>query len=247
MVVTKRANRFVTTGCLTTLIALIFLLGLVVSWLWYRHWYDGNANSERREQALASILESAHTTADDTARALATSGTNDADALTGVIWQLSQAPVITYDASRREFTAPAEVSAQYEEKSMIPGGGHVRATRCFTFTYTQRLGRAWTSKVSERDDDVCRPSTQIGSRVRLALTRVSGMYAEDLTRAGVQKVLDPTGLRFFDVKDVVREGDTMTISVLVLSSDAEVDQCYHFIRPVQGGDNQGSATPASSC
>ncbi|MEU2821545.1 hypothetical protein ABZ763_04480 [Streptomyces bacillaris] len=111
------------------------------------------------------------------------------------------------------------------------------------------VGRVVCGPDSEHGEqvDVCRPSAQIGSRVRLALTRVSGMYAEDLTRAGVQKALDPTGLRFFDVKNVVREGDTMTISVLVLSSDAEVDQCYHFIRPVQGGDNQGSATPASSC
>ncbi|MFJ8715856.1 hypothetical protein ACIRD9_22135 [Streptomyces violaceus] len=195
------------------------------------------------------IRKQARATADDTARALGTSGTTDADALTGVIWQHSEAPAITYDASRREFTATAARSARYDHAVVLPGGGPVQVTRCFVVTYTHRPGRAWTSRVSERDDDVCRPSTQIGSRVRLALTRISSMYAEDLTRAGVQDALDPTGRRSFDVKDVVREGDTMTVSVLVSSSAAAVDQCYRFTRPVPGDDGQGSATavPTSSC
>lgn len=247
--VTRRANRLVTTGCLTILIALSVVLGVVVSWLWYRHWHDGNVNSERSEKAFALIRKQARATADDTARALDTSGTTDADALTGVIWEHSEAPVITYDASRREFTATAARSAQYDEEVMLPGGGPVKVTRCFVVTYTHRPGQAWTSRVSERDDDVCRPSTQIGSRVRLALTRISNMYAEDLTRAGLQDALDPTGRRSFDVKNVVREGDTMTVSVLVSSSGAAVDQCYRFTRPVPGDDGQSSATavPTSSC
>ncbi|WP_100202269.1 hypothetical protein [Streptomyces carminius] len=238
-----------TTGCLSVLIVLTAVLGLVVSWLWYRHWHDGNVNSERREQALASVLEQAHATADDTERALDTSGTTDADALTGVIWQHSKAPVIAYDASRREFTATAAISAQYEEEVMLPGGGPVQVTRCFVFTYTQRPGRAWTSKVSERDDDACRPSTQIGSRVRLALTRISSMYAEDMTRAGVQNALDPTERRSFDVKNVVRERDMMTVSVLVSSSGAAVDQCYRFTRFLRGdgGQRPATAVPVSSC
>ncbi|MGR4847439.1 hypothetical protein [Streptomyces sp. LARHCF252] len=85
--------------------------------------------------------------------------------------------------------------------------------------------------------------------VRLALQRISNMYAEDLTRAGVQNALDPTGRRYFDVKNVVREGDTMTVAVLVSSSEAAVDQCYRFTRPAPGADGLGSATavPTSSC
>ncbi|MCE7048038.1 hypothetical protein [Streptomyces purpurascens] len=248
-VVTRRANGLVTTGCLTILIALIVVLGIVVSWLWYRHWHDGNVNREREEKAFASIGKQARATAHDTARALGTSGTTDADALTGVIWQHSEAPVITYDASRREFTATAARSARYDNRLLLPGGGHVEVTRCFVFTYTYRPGQAWTSRISERDDDVCRPGTEIGHMVRLALTRISSMYAEDLTRAGVQDALDPTGRRSFDVKNVVREGDTMTVSVLVSSSGAAVDQCYRFTRPVPGDDGQGSATavPTLSC
>ncbi|MCT9138458.1 hypothetical protein [Streptomyces violarus] len=246
----RRASRLVTTGCLTILIALIIVLGVVVSWLWYRHWHDGKVNSERSEKAFALIRKQARATADDTARALGTSGTNDADALTGVIWQHSRAPVIAYDASRREFTATAASSARYDHAVVLPGGGPVQVTRCFVFTYTHHPSQAWTSRVSERDDDVCRPGTVIGGLVRLARTRISGMYAEDLTRAGVQKALDPTGrLRFYDVKSAVRRADTVTVSILLSSPDTTVGQCYRFTRPVPGDDGLGSATavPTSSC
>lgn len=238
-----------TTGCLTILIALAVALGIVVSWLWYRHWHDGNVNREREQKALASIWEQARATADDTAHALNTSDSMDADALTGVIWTRSEAPVITYDASRHEFTATAARSVPYDEEVMLPGGGPVEVTWCLVLTFTHRPGQAWASRVSERDDDVCRPSTEIGGRVRLALTRISGMYAEDLTRTGVQDALAPTGRRSFDVKNVVREGDTVTVSVLVSSSETAVDQCYRFTRPVPGDDGRGHATavPASSC
>ncbi|MBR8639191.1 hypothetical protein KEF29_07275 [Streptomyces tuirus] len=248
-VVTGRANRLVTTGCLTILIVLITVLGVLVSWLWYRAWHDGNVNSEREKKAFASIGKQARATADDTARALGTSGTTDADALTEVIWRHTEAPVITYDASRREFTATAARTAQYDNRLLLPGGGPVEVTRCFVFTYTYRPGQVWTSKISERGDDVCRPGTEIGHRVRLALRRISNMYAEDLTRAGVQNALDPTGRRSFEVKSVVREGDTTTVSVVVSSSGTAVDQCYRFTRPVQGDGGQGSATavPLSSC
>ncbi|MEU7719505.1 hypothetical protein [Streptomyces tibetensis] len=248
-VVTGRVNRLVTTTCLTVLIALITVLGVVVSWLWYRHWHDGNINSERRDRALASILERSRATADDTARALDTSDATDTDALIGVIWRNTEAPVITYDASRSEFTATAASSAMYDEEAMLPGGGPVKVTRCLIFAYAQRPGQGWTSRVSERDDDVCRPGTQIGGLVRLARTRISAMYAEDLTRAGVQKALDPTGrLRFYDVKSAVRRADTVTVSILLSSSDTTVAQCYRFTRPV-GDADQGSATavPVSSC
>ncbi|MFI7408666.1 hypothetical protein ACIBU0_08375 [Streptomyces sp. NPDC049627] len=248
--VTRRANRLVTTGCLTILVGLITVLGVLVSWLWYRHWHDGNVNSERRDKAFASILKQARATADDTARALDTSGATDPDALTGVIWRHTEAPVITYDASRREFTAMAARSTLYDEEVMLPGGGPVEVTRCFAFTYTHRPGQAWTPRVSERDDDACRPGTEIGGLVRLARTRISHMHAEDLTRAGVQKALDPTGrLRSYDVKSALRKADTVTVTILLSSPDTTVDQCYRFTRPVSDDAAQGSTTavPTPSC
>ncbi|MER7056768.1 hypothetical protein [Streptomyces sp. NPDC000351] len=238
-----------TTGCLTVLIALAAVLGIVASWMWYRHWHDGNVNAERRKQARAAIFEQAQARADDTDRALEMSGTTDVDALTGVIWQHSKAPVITYDASRRAFTATAASSAHYQAKAMLPGGGSGQVTGCFVFTFTQHPGQAWTSKVSERDDATCRPGTQIGNRVRLALARISSMYPENLTPDGIQKALNPTERRSFDVKNVVHEGDAVTVSVLISSSHARVDQCYRFTRPAPGPTGQDSATavPTSAC
>ncbi|MFI7347737.1 hypothetical protein ACIBSR_15895 [Streptomyces sp. NPDC049936] len=250
-VVTGQTNRRVTTGCLTILIALTVVLGTVVSWLWYRHWHDENVNSERREKALAQVLKQARATAEDTSRALGTSDATEAhaDAVIGVIWEHSKAPVITYDASRHEFTATAAAAAQYTQENMLPGGGPIQVTRCFSFTYGQDPSRTWTARVSERTDVACRPSTQISSRVRQAQTRISSMYAEDLTHEGIQEALDPTGRRSFDVKNVVREGDTTTASVLVSSSETAVEQCYHFTRPVPGDEGHGSSTavPTSSC
>jgi hypothetical protein len=217
--------------------------------LWYRNWHDGNANSERRDRALASIREQARAAADETARALGTSGATDTDTLISVIWRHTQAPVITYEASRREFTATAETSAQYDHEVVLPGSGPVEVTRCYIITYTHHPGRAWTSRVSERDHDVCRPGVEIGGLARLAQTRISSMYAQDLTHSGVQKALNPTGRRSFEVKSVAREGDTTTVSVVVSSSGAAVDQCYDFTRHAPGGDGRSSATavPTASC
>ncbi|MFG3398836.1 hypothetical protein [Streptomyces parvus] len=248
-VAARRVNRLAATGCLSTLIALTVVLGLIVSWLWYRHWHDGEVNSQRREQTRASILERAQETANSTNRALARSGSTDTDVLADVIWRHSKAPVITYDASRPEFTATAAVSAPYDERVMLPGGGNAQASRCFTFTYTQRPNETWTSKVSEWSDDVCRPSNQISSRARWALTRISSMYADDLSPLRVQNALDPTRPRSFDVKNVLRTEGTVKIFVLVSSSGAAVEQCYRFTRPVSGSGVQGTATavPTPSC
>lgn len=248
--VTRRANGLVTTGCLTALVVLIILFGTVASWLWYRHWRDGNVNSERRDKALAAILEEARDTADDTARALDTTGSTDTDALTDVIWQRSEAPMISYDGSRREFTATATKYAQYDAKGILPGIGPVRVTRCFVFTYTHRPGQAWTSKVSERADDVCQPGTGINGAVNLARARIANMHTGDLTRVGVRKVLNPTGRqRTYDVRSATREGDTVTVSVLVTALNAKATQCYRFTRPVQdvSGPNSATVAPTISC
>ncbi|MEU2980882.1 hypothetical protein ABZ678_29020 [Streptomyces hirsutus] len=249
-VVTGRTNRLVTTCCLAVLVTLIIVLGLVVSSLWYSAWDNGNINSERRETALASILERAHDAADDTAHALDTTAATDADALTEVIWQRTEAPMIAYDASRREFTATTARSALYDEKVVLLRGGPVKVTRCLVFTYTHRPGQAWTPQVTERDDEVCHPGTEISILVHLTRTRISSMHAEDLTQTGVRKALDPTGkLRSYDVKSVVRRGDSVAVSILVSSPGTTVGQCYRFIRPVHGDDSQisAAAVPASSC
>ncbi|MEV5321799.1 hypothetical protein AB0K92_29865 [Streptomyces sp. NPDC052687] len=248
--VTRQTNHLVTTGCLTLLIALITALGLPVSWLWYRSWHDEKANTARKDATLASILEHARATADDTAHALDTSDATDTDALISVIWRHTQAPVITYDPARHAFTATAAQSALYDEKALLLGGGPVRVTRCFVYTYAHRPGHTWTSRLSEHDPAVCRPAMRIGGLAGLARTRLSSMYAEDLTHANVRKALDPTGrLRPYDVKSVKRTADTITLSILLSSSDPMADQCYRFTWRIAGANDQRTTTavPVSSC
>jgi len=244
----ERVARLVTCGCVVVLTASVIVVGTLVSWLSFRSWHDKNANSEHDRQARASILRQARATADDTVRALDTGGTGDADAVTGVIWRHSEAPVITYDASRREFTATAEKTAQYDGASMF-GGGAVQVTRCFVFTYAHHPGRPWTSKVTERDRAVCAPGHEIAGLVRLTLTRVSGMHAQDMTQAGMRKALGVTEGRSLDVRKVVREGDMVSASILVPSWRAEATQCYRFTRPVRSDATGRAATavPTSSC
>lgn len=250
MVVTGQANRLVTTGCLTILIALITVLGLLVSWLWYRHWHDEKVNSERRDKTFASTLKQARDAANDTTRALNASNARGTDVLMNVIWRHTKAPVITYDPTRRAFTATAAKSAFYDEEGLLPGGGPVRVMRCFVFTYAHRPSQVWTSRLSERENEVCRPGTGIGGLAGLARTRISGMYGKDLTKAGVRKALDPRGrLRPYDVKSVVRKADTVSVSILLSSPDTVVDQCYRFTRPIVGvnGQTPVTAVPMSSC
>ncbi|QIJ60652.1 hypothetical protein [Streptomyces sp. JB150] len=237
-----------TTGCLTLLIALITALALPVSWLGYRSWHDEKANTARKDATLASILEHARATADDTAHALHTSNQTDTDALISVIWRHTQAPVITYDPARHAFTATAAQSAHYDEKALLLGGGPVRVTRCFVHTYAHRPGHAWTLRLSEHDRAVCRPATLIGGLAGLARTRLSSMYAEDLTHATVRKALDPTGRqRPYNVKSVQRTADTITLAILLSSSDPMAGQCYRFTWRIANDQRTTTAVPVSSC
>ncbi|MFB8118263.1 hypothetical protein ACFQ6U_06335 [Streptomyces sp. NPDC056465] len=244
-VVMRRASRLVTTGCLTTLLTLIMILSVAVSWLWYAAWNNGNINNDRRETALASVMQRARDISDDTAHALDVSTETDAGTLTAVIWQHTQAPIITYDESRRKFTATTAESAIYDEKSLLPGGGPVKVSRCLVFTYTRHPGTAWTPRVAEKNDEACHPGTDISALVRLTQTHLSSMPAQNLTRAAVQHSLDPTGnLQSYDVKSVVRTGDTLAISILVSSPGTTVGQCYRFIRHAH--NNSQSPTPATA-
>lgn len=242
-----RGNGFATGGCLVILIGSIVILGIVVSWLWYRAWHDGEVGGERREKARASIVQQARASADDTVHALDASGTTDVDALTEVVWRHTDAPVITYDLARHTFTATAAKSAHYDEPSVVPGGGPVEVTRCFVFTYRRQPGHTWTSQMSERHDDVCRPGTEIDARVTSARTRMSNMDPGHQSVTGIQKTLDPTGRQGSYAVERVVEAKTVTAFILVSSSDETVAQCYRFTRPT-GDDGQGyAAVPTSAC
>ena len=247
----ERVNRSMTTGCLGTLIALVLILVSGLSWLCYSNWHAGKVNSERRQRAVSSILQQARSAADDTARSLNASHSSDVDKLTGVIWKRTGSPLITYDTLRREFTARLSRQVMYETVGVIPGGGDDAVSRCLDFTYSRPHGQVWKPKVTVRDDDVCRPATEIGYLARLAGTRIEGIDTRELTRTGVQKALDPAGsLRAFTVKGVARGDGTVAVSVLISSRDGRGSQCYRITRSVPGsGEVHPSAVPApaSSC
>lgn len=242
---TGRTTRRVADCCLVLLI----VPACLVAYFWYTVWHVGHVNSEREEDALASVLQGAREDGDDTARALAASRGTGPDALTGVVWQHTEAPVITYDSARRAFTATAFRSAVYDEEVLLfVHGGPTQVQRCLGFAYTRRGDRSWTSKVTVRDDDVCRASERIRSLTELARTRITNMYAADLTRTGVRRALDPT----FDVGEVARKGETVTVDVLVhddVDPSAKVEQCYRFTRGIAPDDGEHSATavPAATC
>jgi hypothetical protein len=251
LVVMERVNRSMTTGCLTALIALIVTLATGLSWFAYADWHAGKVNSERRQKAVSSILRQARDTADETARSLNASHTDDVDALASLIGKHTGSPLLTYDRSRHEFTARLAKQVTYETVGGLLGGGSDAVSRCLDFTYTGSRGDAWTPHVKVRDDDLCRPATDIGQLSRLARTRIDGIEVHGLTRASVQKALDPTGtLRTYTVKDVVRRDGTAAVSVLITSHDGTVSQCYTITRSVTsyGTVRQPTtAAPALSC
>ncbi|MFD8394918.1 hypothetical protein ACFV2N_38455, partial [Streptomyces sp. NPDC059680] len=250
-VLLARKNRTNTTGCLAILIGLVLILASGLSWLCYSDWHAGKVNSERRQRAVSSILQQAGNAADSTARSLNASHSSDVDRLTGVIWRRTGAPLITCDTSRREFTARLSKQVGYETVGVIPGGGGNAVSRCLDFTYSRPHAQTWMPKVTVRDDDVCRPATDIGYLSRLAGTRIEGIDVRELTRTGVQRALDPAGtLRTFTVKGVARRDGTVSVSVLISSHDGTASQCYRITRSVPGSDAVHPSVvtaPASSC
>jgi hypothetical protein len=247
----ERIDRATTTGCLTVLIVLTLVLTAGLSWLWYSDRHAGKVNGERRQEAVSSILRQVRDAADDTARSLDASRTSDVDELTGVTGEHTGSPLITYDTSRRRFTARLSKQVMYETVGSVLGGGSDAVSRCLDITYSRPYGRAWTPKVTVRDDEVCGPATDVGHLSRLAGTRIEGTGVRELTRAGVRKALDPTGtLRTFTVRSVARGDGTVAVSVLISSHDGTAEQCYDFTRPVPGpGEARPSVTavPTSSC
>lgn len=252
-------------------LVLLVIPTALVAYFWYTVWRTDHTNSERRDEAVASIMRGAHEAAADTARALDESdvsvGTDSGregaggpgreagiDALTEVIWRHSEAPLITYAPERHAFTATARRAVLYDKDPLILGGGPVRITRCFRFTFAlpEDSGSAWTSDVTVRDDEACAPSERIAGHVRFAQQRLGAMSPTDMTPAGVGQALDPTGtLDYYGVRGVVRNErsatatatSTSTATVTVLIRDAKAayataEQCYRFVRdldPVRQG------------
>ncbi|MGC9538206.1 hypothetical protein [Streptomyces sp. UG1] len=234
-------------------LVLLMIPTALVSYFWYTVWHADQVNSERQQAALNSILRRAHEQADDASRALTESGSGaDADTLTGVIWRHSEAPLISYDPARHRFTATARRADFYDSKGVILGSGSVQIARCLRFTFTRGSGWVWTSTVAVRDYKECLPGTRIGSWAGTARSRIAEMSTVELTTAGVQRALDPTGkLGYFDVRSAARKGQTATITVLIHDTHGvgpAAGQCYRFVRDLGGeyGDDV-TGVPLSTC
>ncbi|MDV5149002.1 hypothetical protein R1T08_33915 [Streptomyces sp. SBC-4] len=248
--VAERVDRFVTGGCLALLVVLIVVGGFLAAWMWSSIWRVTQDDGNKREAALAALLQEADRTAADSRHALGASGSTDVDVLTGVIGQRTGAPVITYDASRDEFTAVVRKEVRYDMAGFT-GAGAGEEARCLVLTYTRGAGRTWTSRVDVQDVGVCGPSREIDVRAAEARAQLAGTPAEDLTASGVQRSLDPAGRPdWLRVTRVVRRGDVVTVSAVVSTWDGSTGQCYRFTRRLSGaGAPSAPATgvPALRC
>ncbi|MFD7338479.1 hypothetical protein ACFV98_21090 [Streptomyces violascens] len=245
----RRFTRRAATGCLI----LLFVPACLLGYFWYSAWHTSHVNDQRKQAALASILDQARHATNDTTHALNTSSAMDANTLTGVIWQHTHAPLITYDASGHTFTATVSRSAVYNEEVLLPGGGPVTVNRCYTFTSSRGTSAGWTTTLKEQDEQVCRPGQTIDHRVTLAKERIKNMAAAQLTRAHVTQALDPAHQQdTYVVKDTARDGQTATITIFIRAQrdvSATAAQCYQFTRHVDTNNAERAATsiPISTC
>ncbi|MFC8421433.1 hypothetical protein ACFUN7_11200 [Streptomyces sp. NPDC057236] len=244
-------------GCLV----LLMIPAVLMVYFWYTLWHAENENDRRQRAASDSLLRQARDATDRTADVLDGSGDTGTDAVLGVIWKHTGSPVISYDEERRVFTAVALRTAEYEQESVVLVMGPGRVERCFVHTFRRRPGPAWTSQVTERNVGACRESRDIGNSVRYARSRTGDMDAARMTRADVQRVLDPldplSGERRIDVRSVVREGRRVVAVVLFRDryrvpeeTSAPIEQCYRLTRVlgIEGGTVQPvTAVPVAAC
>jgi hypothetical protein len=212
----------------------------VVVYFWYDVWHTDHVNEQRRQDALASVLRGARADGASAARALGTRPGTDTAVLIQLIHRHTWAPVITFDRERRVFTATAFRTAVHDTESILLATGPQQVSRCVGFTYTRGADGTWTAKVSTRDDVVCRPSERIGLLAGQGRDRVTHLPAKALTGAGVRQAL-ALPRQAYDVRDVVREGRTVTVDVLVRDTPRAA-QCYRYVRTPDPGADQPRTT-----
>ncbi|MEU1707821.1 hypothetical protein ABZ478_20935 [Streptomyces sp. NPDC005706] len=234
-----RLERAMTTGCLTVLVVLIFVLSTVLGALWYWSWHTDKVNAEHRQQALLTLDDQLRRTKNETIHALGNETSADPDALTAVIHQHTGAPAISYDASRHTFRARVLKRVEYESRTLF-GISQGVINRCLAYTYAPAKGYGWTSTMSVLKYDTCGPSASIGSGARIAGQRVAALEASELNRAGVRRALAPYR-RFLTVSAVTSTGSTVRVSVVV--SEETTRQCYRITRD----GSQVFSIPAQTC
>ncbi|WP_433342559.1 hypothetical protein [Streptomyces sp. CA-253872] len=241
-------TRGVTTCCLVVLVLPVVLLG----WFWFSLWHDGHVNERRERAAEASVLRLASRAARDTRRALAGSGPTGPEAVTGVLWRHTKAPVITYDAPHGTYTAARSWAVTYDRKGFL-SAGPTQVEWCFTLVAHHAPGTGWTTRLTKRTRADCLASRLVDRDVVRARDVLASLPDELLTRAGVSRELAARGGQgqdVFTVRKVARERDRVSVTVRVRAgagSDGPVArQCYRFTRPLARGEAP-VAEPLARC
>ncbi|MEU0398761.1 hypothetical protein ABZ318_00630 [Streptomyces sp. NPDC006197] len=247
--VKKRIERFITGGCLVSLVLLIVVGVSLVAVVGYALWSTSSTTEKNRAAAETELRDLIDRTARESAGALRASATTDPAALTTLIWKRTEAPVITYDAARKGFTAVVEKAIVYERASIL-GSNPDRITSCGIFTYTLGPDRAWRVSVATRETAACLPGREIDALAREA-GRVLEHSDNDLTTVTqAQGVLDRTRpLGRLTVRKVTHDERATTVSALLTDTAQTVEQCFLFTlsRPGSQVPSPVAVTPASSC
>ncbi|MFF0476372.1 hypothetical protein [Streptomyces sp. NPDC004284] len=245
----RRIERRMTGGCLFLLALLIVIGGSAVAVFWYTVWKTDNITDRNRTAAETEHRDQIDRAARDATRALRASGTTDPAVLTALIGKHTEAPVITYDATRKKFTAEVEMSAFYDTAGLL-GAGVEQIVSCEVFTYTPGTGRTWRVDVTTRATTACRPGKEIGELARRATEVLDEPNGDPTTVAEAQRVLDRA--RYpgrLTVRKVTHDERTTTVSALLADTTGTTDQCYLLTLPRPGNQARGrsAATPTNSC
>ncbi|MFF9431895.1 hypothetical protein [Streptomyces sp. NPDC014746] len=247
--VKNRIERSITGGCLVSLVLLIMVGVSLVAVVGYVLWSTSSTTEKNRAAAETELRDLIGRTARESAEALRTSATTDPAALTTLIWKHTEAPVITYDAARKGFTAVVEKATVYERASIL-GSSPDRITSCDIFTYTIGPDRAWHVNVATRETAACLPAREIDALAREA-GRILEYSADDPTTVTqAQDVLDRTKpLGRLTVRKVAHDKRATTISALLTTTAQTVGQCFLFTLSHPGNQvlSPVAVTPASSC
>ncbi|MBB4987142.1 hypothetical protein [Streptomyces nymphaeiformis] len=247
--VKKRIERSITGGCLVFLVLLIMVGVSLVTVVGYVLWSTGNTTEKNRTAAEAELHDLINRAALESAGALRASAATDPATLTALIGKHTEAPVITYDAAHKKFTAVVEKATDYQRVNML-GGGSDRIAACGIFTYTLGPDRTWRVDVTTRETTACLPSSEVGHLARGAREVLEGLDDDLTTVTQARRALDRTRpLGRLTVRKVTHDKRTTTISALLTDTAQTVDQCFLLTLPRPGNQvpSPVTVTPASSC
>lgn len=238
-----------TGGCLIFLVLLIVIGGSLLAALWYRLWSTENTTNRNRAAAEVEHRERIDRAARESAQALRASAATDPATLTALIGKHTRAPVITYNATHKEFTAKVEMSTIYDTAHLLTVGVE-RIVSCEVFTYTPGPDRAWRVDLTTRETATCRPGKQIGDLAHRARQVLENLNGDLMTVAEAQRVLDQArSPGRLIVRNVTHDKRTTTVSALLADATKTVGQCYRLTmsRPGNQVPSPATATPTSLC